>query len=307
MAYILSTLAPIFGLILLGFTLRRTQRLGEHAASELNRLVVWLCLPALLFTSTATAPLHSIWHPGFVMAFTLATLSVYGLTLVWRLAQGLPLSSASLDALGASYANTGYVGIPLCLFVLGDDGLAPALVSTLIVVSLLFAIAVVAVEVSLHRHQGVFKALAKVLLALSKNPLVVSPLIGIGWNLAGFGVHDVAGSLLKLLGDATVPCALISLGAFLAQKQASRASSANSLVLIKLIVHPALTWLLAFYVFELPTLWASAAVLLSALPTGTGPYMLAEFYKHEASVVSRTILLSTVGSVLTLAGLLAVL
>jgi len=46
MSFILNTLTPIFGLILLGFILRKTHRLGESAASELNRLVVWLCLPA---------------------------------------------------------------------------------------------------------------------------------------------------------------------------------------------------------------------------------------------------------------------
>lgn len=72
------------------------------------------------------------------------------------------------------------------------------------------------------------------------------------------------------------------------------------LVGIKLIVHPLMTWVLAFYVFHLPPLRAKTALLLSALPTGTGPFMLAESYRHEASVVSRVILLSTLGSLITL-------
>lgn len=304
MAYILSTLTPIFGLILLGFILRRSHRLGENAASELNRLVVWLCLPALLFNLTAKAELSTIWHTGFVLTFTLATLTIFAATLVWRYSRGESLASASLDALGASYANTGYVGIPLCLFVLGDEGLAPALVATLIVVSLLFAIAVICVEVSLQKGQGLAAAIIKVGTALLKNPLVVSPLIGLLWNLTTFDVPALIAPLLKLLGDATVPCALISLGAFLAHKQSGKSNGANALVAIKLIAHPLLTWVLAWYVFELPPLLTSAAVLLSALPTGTGPYMLAEFYQHEASVVSRTILLSTAASVLSLSCIL---
>ena len=61
-----------------------------------------------------------------------------------------------------------------------------------------------------------------------------------------------------------------------------------------------MTWVLAFYVFHLPPLWAKTALLLSALPTGTGPFMLAEYYRREASVVSRVILLSTLGSLITL-------
>ncbi|SEJ04955.1 hypothetical protein SAMN05192539_100677 [Paraburkholderia diazotrophica] len=46
------------------------------------------------------------------------------------------------------------------------------------------------------------------------------------------------------------------------------------------------------------------AVLLAALPTGTGPYMLAEFYRREAHITSQTILLSTLGSLISLSLLL---
>ncbi len=68
----------------------------------------------------------------------------------------------------------------------------------------------------------------------------------------------------------------------------------------KLIIQPLLTWFLAFRVLHLPPLWANSALLLSALPTGTGPFMLAEFYRREAAVVSSVILVSTLGSLVTL-------
>ncbi|MAD46307.1 MAG: transporter [Oceanospirillaceae bacterium] len=303
MLFIISTLLPVFGLIFLGWLLRTSQRLGEQAASELNRFVVWLCLPSLLFHAMATAAMEDIWNPGFVTAFTLSTLLIYGLTLLWRVKQH-GLAVASLDALSASYANTGYVGIPLCLFVLGDAGLAPALVSSLVVVSVLFAIAVIGVEISTQKGKSVWQAALKVTLALLKNPLVVAPFLGVGWNLAGWPLPHIAADFLQLIGDATVPAALVSLGAFLAHKQPGAGQGAWPLVFIKLIIHPLLTWVLAYHVFALDPLWAAAAVLLAALPTGTGPYMLAEFYRQEASVVSRTILFSTLASVLTLAAIL---
>ena len=304
MLQVLTILTPIFALILAGFIGRRSHILGATAAAELNRLVVWLCLPALLIHTTATTELRQIWHGGFVMTFTLATLLLFVLCFAWRLWRGATMASASLDALGASYANTGYVGIPLCLFVLGDAGLEPALIATLIVVCGLFAIAVTLIEVSLHASQGLVGALIKVSQALLKNPLVVSPFIGILWNLSGLAMPQMAATFLQLAGDATVPCALISLGAFLAHKQPGSASGSLALVLMKLLLHPLLAAALAYWVFALPPRWAVAAVLLSALPTGTGPYMLAEFYRHEASLVSRTILLSTAGSLLTLSGYL---
>jgi predicted permease len=79
------------------------------------------------------------------------------------------------------------------------------------------------------------------------------------------------------------------------------------LVLAKLTAQPLLTWWLAFHVFALPVLWAKTAVILSALPTGTGPFMLAEFYKREAAVTSSTILFSTVISLITITACLAAL
>ncbi|WP_152219203.1 AEC family transporter [Pseudomonas sp. SCB32] len=300
MSHVLSVVLPIFALILVGWLCRRTNRLGPQAASEINRLVVWLCLPALLFKVTATATWAEIWQPGFLAAFTGGCLLVFFATLAWRLLQGRALPAASIDGLSASYANTGYMGIPLCLLVFGQDGLEPALIASLLVVCVLFAIAVVCIEVGLQTEKHVGRAIAVVLKALGKNPLVVSPIIGGLWAASGIGLPEPLLHFLDMLAAATTPCALVSLGLFLAQKQEGEQVGAWPLVAIKLVGQPLLTGFLAYKVFDLPPLWADSALLLSALPTGTGPFMLAEYYQREAAVVSRSILVSTLGSLVTL-------
>jgi malonate transporter len=301
---VFAVVLPIFALILLGYICRKTNRLGERAASELNRMVVWLCLPALLFKVTATSTWDEIWQPGFVISVTAGCLLIFFATLIWRLTRRHTLVQASLDGLSASYANTGYIGIPLCLLVFGQDGLEPALIASLIVVCLLFSISVVCIEVGLQNEKSIGRATLAVSKALAKNPLVVSPLAGGCWAATGLGLTEPVLHFLDMLATATTPCALISLGLFLAQKQQGTTHGAWPLVAIKLIAQPLLTWYLAFEVFHLPLLWAQAAVLLSALPTGTGPFMLAEHYGREAGVVSRTILLSTLLSIATLTALL---
>jgi len=300
MSSVLAVLLPIFAFILAGFACRRSNRLGHEAASELNKFVVWLCLPALLFKTTATSSWNAFWQPGFLAAFAGGCLLIFAITLLWRLRQGRPLPSASIDALGASYANTGYMGIPLCLAVLGEDGLEPALIATLVVVCMLFALAVICIEAGLQHERSLSRALLKVVTALGKNPLVISPLAGALWAAGGWELSATVRHFLDLLAAATVPCALVSLGLFLAQKQEGQATGIWPLVLLKGIGQPLLTGLLAYRVFQLPPLWADAALLLSALPTGTGPFMLAEYYGREAPVVSRTILISTLCSLPTL-------
>lgn len=300
MSSVLNVLLPIFALILVGYVCRRTHRLGPTAASEINRMVVWLCLPALLFTATAHATWEQIWHPGFVLTFTLSTMAMFVVTLLVRRRKAGHFADASIDALSASYANTGYIGIPLCIMVLGPEGLEPALIASLLVVCVVFGIALVCIEIGLQSEARVHRIVLKVLLALAKNPLVVSPILGACWAASGLPLPGALDKFLSLLGAATTPCALISLGLFLAHKQQGPRQGTTLLVLIKLIAHPLLTWFLAFKVFHLPPLWANSALLLSALPTGTGPFMLAEYYKREASVVSSTILVSTLGSLVTL-------
>ena len=121
---------------------------------------------------------------------------------------------------------------------------------------------------------------------------------------------DSAETFLKLLGGAASPCALVGLGLFLAQKRVAAQPHGSMpvwLALAKLILQPALTWFFAYRVFAVPAQLAQVAVLVAALPTGTGPFMLAEFYQREASLTSQTILLSTLGSLITLPVLLIVL
>jgi len=308
MSSVVNVVLPVFALILLGYLCRRSGRMGPTGASELNRFVVWLGLPALLFSVVATSTWEQLWQPGFIAAFAIGCLGVFAVTLAYRMLQEQPLVDASLDALGASYANTGYVGIPLCMLVLGDEALQPAMVASIVVVCVLFAIALACVETGLHAGQGVLRTLGKVSSALVRNPLVIAPLLGALWAATRLQLPVPLATLLKLLGAAAAPCALVSLGLFLAQPQpGGRVQGVWPLVGLKLVVQPLITWYLAFQVFELPTLWAYSALLLAALPTGTGPYMLAEFYGREGSRVSRVVLLSTLGSLITLSLILVLL
>ncbi|MFK3775967.1 AEC family transporter [Pseudomonas sp. NPDC089406] len=307
MLTILSVILPIFALILVGFICRRTNKLGEKAASEINAMVVWLCLPALLFKVTATTTWQEIWHPGFIVAFSAGMLLMFVTIVAWRLRRGHGLVAASIDGLSAGYANTGYIGIPLCALLFGHVGLQPALIASLLVVCVLFAISLVLIEIGLQEETQLGKAVLVVLKALGKHPLVLSPLAGAAWAASGLGLAEPVMRFLDLLAAATTPCALISLGLFLGQKAEKGSESAWPLVLVKLVGQPLVTWVLAFKVFVLPPMWAASAVLLAALPTGTGPFMLAEFYQREAGLISRTILVSTLGSLLTLTALILLL
>ncbi|PTR03346.1 hypothetical protein C8K18_102456 [Paraburkholderia sp. GV068] len=303
----LEILFPVFGLIFAGFACRRRGVLGPNSASELNRFVVWLALPALLFDTMARATWEQLYQPAFVVTFSVACAGIFALILVMRLLNGRHLADASVDAIAASYPNTGYIGFPLGMIAFGQASLTPTTIATILVACVLFAGAIVLIEVGLQTERTPHKLGLKVLGSLARNPLIVSPIAGALFASLHVPLPPSAETFLKLLSGAASPCALVSLGLFLAEKRPSESGTrgiAWLLTLVKLIVQPALTWWLAARVFRLSPALVEMAVVLAALPTGTGPFMLAEFYEREAHITSRTILLSTVGSVVTLSLLL---
>ncbi|MFM0483055.1 AEC family transporter [Paraburkholderia strydomiana] len=303
----LEILLPVFGLIFAGFACRRRGVLGPNSASELNRFVVWLALPALLFDTMARATWEQLYQPAFVVTFSIACAGIFAVILVMRLLSGRHLADASVDAIAASYPNTGYIGFPLGMIAFGQASLTPTTIATILVACVLFAGAIVLIEIGLQTERTPHKLGLKVLRSLARNPLIVSPIAGALFAGLHVAMPPSAETFLKLLSGAASPCALVSLGLFLAERRPSESGTrgiALLLTLVKLVVQPALTWWLAARVFRLSPALVEMAVVLAALPTGTGPFMLAEFYEREAQITSRTILLSTVGSVVTLSLLL---
>lgn len=305
----LFVILPIFALILVGFFCRRAGVLGPHATTELNRFVVYLALPALLFDIMAHARWMALDQPGFAAVFTLSCFLVFGLTILLRRGGGRHLADVSIDALNAGYGNTGFIGFPLSLIVFGRDSLTLTTIAAIVTVCVVFAVAIVLIEIGLQTEANPAHLMLKVGRSLIRNPLLVAPVLGALWATTGIALPGSAEIFLKLLGEAASPCALVALGLFLGERRAVAQARPDSgvwlLVGLKLIGQPVIAWVLATQVFRLGAPLTHLVVVLAALPTGTGPFMLAEFYEREAAVTARAILLSTIGSLITVSAYLA--
>lgn len=273
--------------------------MGEGASIELNRFVVWLALPAQLFNFASNSSWQTLWQPGFIAAFFLSCLAIFFLIFLSSWIRQRDLAVASFAGLSASYSNTGYMGIPLCVLALGQDGLAPAIISTFIVF-LMFALATVFIEVGILSHKKPHEIVWSVSKSLCTNPLLIAPVAGLLWSSTDLVLYEPLAQVISFLAAAATPCALVSIGLFLIQKEESDSVQAWGISFVKLILQPAIAWFIASPILELPTLWVSAVVILAALPTGTGPFMLAQYYQADGRVISRVVLITTVGSLLTL-------
>jgi predicted permease len=160
-----------------------------------------------------------------------------------------------------------------------------------------FAAAIACLEMLAHpRGGGAARALAGV---------VRSPLI---WPI-GLAVLAVwlqvkvplpVERFLTLLSAAAGPCALFAIGLFVSQLSIREGFAASwPTTALKLVLHPALMAVLAYWLLPLDPLWAKVAVVCASLPLGATAFVLAQRYKLLEAETSTGAVLSTAVSVLT--------
>lgn len=298
----LNAVFPVFALIFLGFGVARMGVLGQHAIDSLNRFVVYLALPAVLFRSMASITPEQASQHGYFLASMLGIAIIYGLAWLAAKRTHKNIGDIAVEALSASYANSGYMGLPLCLMLFGPESVPAVALAILMTACLLFACTLAIMEFSRSQQGSIWKTAHTVGRSLFKNPLLIAPLLGGLFALSGMSLPSSVDRTAELLGMAASPCALVCIGLFLAQPQQTGkvpSVTLGRILALKLIVHPIVTAILVLWVFDMEPMWRKIAILLAALPIGTGPFMLATLYNREAAVVSKAILYSTLVSILT--------
>jgi hypothetical protein len=302
---VLSIALPVFGLILIGGFAGRFGFLGRDATGALNMFVVYLALPAVMFQAMAHIRPADLANGGLLAAFCVAIAVPGAIALGVARWQRARLGDAAMQALAATFSNTGYMGIPLCRMVFGDAALVPSMVCMVVTACPQFAVAIALIEAD-RPGQAPLRIAGRVGTALARNPLLLSPVAGLLVSTIGLELPLVLDRFLTILGGAATPCALVATGMMVAETtERFRPLLVGRLVVLKLLVQPAVAWFVAYQLVDLPPVWAGTAVLMSALPTGASAFILAKLYGREVAATSGTVLVSTVGSFATLTVLLA--
>jgi malonate transporter and related proteins len=304
---VLNSALPIFALILTGFICGYFGVFDRTATDNLNRFAVYLALPSLMFVAMSKITPDQVRELGFVGAFVGGFSASFAVAFAISRLRGRRVANASIEGLDAGYSNVGFMGIPMCLLVFGPESAPVSIIATLFTACVLFLFAVVIVEIDLRKGPSFWSTWTKVASSLLRSPLLIAPVAGLAVGLSGLTLPTPLVSFTTLLGGAASPTALICIGLFLAQERVviQDVTSIGILVSLKLILQPAVTALLAFYVFSMPPLWSHSAVILSALPIGSGPFTIAKLYGLEAGVTSGSILASHGFAVLTVSLLVA--
>ncbi|MCD6040865.1 MAG: hypothetical protein K0R40_468, partial [Burkholderiales bacterium] len=202
---ILGAVLPVFGLIACGYLAGRFGIVTQASSHALNQFVYAFALPAMLFVAVYRGSLDEILSGYFLLAVVAATLLTAVAGFVVSNFSGATPAESTMRALNASFANTGYLGIPLVTVAYGERAALPAALATVATNIVSFALAIVCLELFvIPRRGGVRRALGGVV----RSPLIWP--IALAFVLVALGVKIPlpVERFAGLLAAAAGPCAL---------------------------------------------------------------------------------------------------
>ena len=296
---------PVFGLVACGYLAGRFHIVSQASSVALNQFVYAFALPAMLFVAVYRGSLQEILSGGFLLAVIVATLGTAVAGYLLSQAQGASPAENTMRALNASFANTGYLGIPLVTVAYGERAALPAALATVATNFVSFALAIVCLELFVNpRPGGVRRALRGVIMSPLIWPIALAILF-VGLEIK---IPLPVERFATLLAAAAGPCALFAIGLFVSQLSIRAGAAASwQTSALKLALHPLLMAALVYYVFAVDPLWAKIAIVCAALPLGATAFVLAQRYRMLEAETSTGAVVSTAASLLTVSIVMALL
>jgi len=292
---------PFFALIGLGWAAGRLRFFPPEATAWLTKFVFYFALSAMLFRFTATLPIEELFDPAFFAAYLTASIAVWALGFAVAKLRARPLAEAAMEAHTAMTGNTGFLGVPMLVVLLGPKAAGPVLM--VLAADMIVFSTLITLIVTYAQHGRV--ALAPLALGLAKNPMIVSMVAGLAWALLHLPMPGPLEEFMKILGGAATPGALFAIGASLVGRSAETLGPALWLSGAKLVLHPLAVAVAAFLIFPVEPFAAGVMVAAAALPVAGNVYILAAHFGVAPQRVSTAILISTAVSILSIPAVIA--
>ena len=313
MAAVLSVLLvtfPFFALVLCGYLAARSGILPQPAIPGLNAFVLFFALPCRLFRFGSSTPIGQLLDPVVAGVYVLCALVMVGGTVALTRAR-MGWNNAAFGALVAAFPNTGFMGVPLLVALLGAQAAGPAILTMLVDMLLTTSLCIALSRLDGAGTHGMAVALRRALRGMLTNPMPWSIALGalasaLQWRLPGPLDKTVA-----MLADAASPVALFTIGAVLARSQMNQHDRVAvrdyvPIALAKLFIHPVLVWLAGWAAIRmglpLSPFAHTALTLAAALPSASNVSLLAERFGAHNGRIARIILVSTALAFLSFSG-----
>jgi hypothetical protein len=277
----LSPVVPVFLLIAVGFIFAHWKKISLTSVTE---IIVYLGTPSLVFSSLASKPLYA----GDLAILAIGIIAIYaGVGVLIRFYFLIFRFNSRGFALPVLFMNAGNMGIPLALFAFGQAGLQRA---TLLFVMCTFLQYSLGIYILQGRGNWI---------EIFRLPLIYATLAGLSCNLMQIKIPELLLQPIVMLGQATIPIMLISLGYRLHEVESLQWGHAVGGALLRILGGFAAANV-AVNLIGAEGVNRQVLLLYGALPAAVINFVLTEKYRQDPGLAASIVVLSTFISVLTI-------
>jgi predicted permease len=314
---ILIVTFPFFALVLCGYVAANRRWLPMESIGGLNAFVLYFALPCMLYRFGASMPVARLFDPSVVAVWLPCALLMVAATVVWSLNDRIRWNDAAFGALVSTFPNTGFMGVPLLVALLGPAAAGPAIATLLVDLVVTSSLCIALSRLDGAGRAGAAAAARKALRGVALNPMPWAILFGGLSSALDLEPIPPLAATIGLLADAASPVALFTIGAVLARSQWMAAQTRTVLpvrdylpvAVAKLVVHPLLVLGVGTAAvaggLPLDPFALTVLVLAAALPSASNVSLLAERFGADTGRIARIILLTTAAAFLTFSATVA--
>ena len=317
---ILYATFPFFALVLCGYLAARRGMLPLAAIPGLNGFVLFFALPCMLYRFGASTPIAQLLDASVALTYLLCALIMVAFVVAVTLHGRIGWNDAAFGALVGAFPNTGFMGVPLLVALLGAKAAGPAIVTILVDMVVTSSLCIALSRLGETGGVSAGQAAKNALKGVAANPMPWSIMLGGLVSAMQIELPKPVATTVGMLADAASPVALFTIGAVLARSQIMARDDKSHEVhwqeyvpvaLIKLFLHPLLVLLVGAAAMSLGVQIDKFAlmvlVLLAALPSASNVSLLAERFGADNGRIARIILVSTAAAFFTFSGAVALM
>lgn len=288
------TILSIILMIGIGYALKRIDFLSEKDINPLNKIIMNILLPCMIFSALYSSDLSLIPKLGILPFVILISSFVTGLVSFLILKKlGYDDKKLWTVLVTVMIANTAFMGYPVNLGIFGHEGFLRAIFCDIATMCIFLILSFVLV---IKFGGTVKKAIRKIALF----PPLWAIVFGLGLNILNVPIGPVLNNTVNYLGNGAIPLIMISLGLSIDLAGLSRSKSMVAFTsIMQLLFFPAIAFIVVLFL-GLSDLQYTVAIVEAAMPSGMLSLVLAITYNLDYQLTSDCILINTVISLITL-------
>ncbi len=287
MNILLNAIVPISFIILLGFIIGKILKLDRQSLSQIT---LFILAPALIIDSLYRTDLSVKTTLNLLVSYAISSLILYLIVLAIVKLNKMPSGQEKALIATILFSNNGNLGLPFVSFALGEDGLKRAIIYTIASSILMYGLAP-----AMLTGKGLGYGLKLTL----KLPLFWSIFVGFSLYFLDLKLPFKLDESIRQVGAAAIPIALLILGMELANTKIKVGKAEIIAATLRLVISPAIAYIIG-KMLSLETLDLQVSIVQSAMPTAVSTIVLVSKFGGDTAAVTRSIVLSTVLSLITL-------